>query len=373
MDNVYDFPDRAVIEQEAGEWIIKLDGPNPPTPEERKALQEWINRSPVHRQEIHSLAAFWGKMNILTELAVPLGKTDSQIGRDRTRGQRNRVLTWSGAVAACAIVIAVALNFWVLPDHYDSNGLYATAVGQQSTTALADGSVIQLNTNSQLEVNFSEKYRDITLLQGEAHFTVAKNPDKPFRVYAGNGRVQAVGTAFAVYLKGDDVDVIVTEGRVGLVALNQPQDSESKNNSNISSGSPAASSNLLDGNYEKELGILEAGQRTTIKNRRINELIAESVIEPIEYIDEREVAKELSWRRGLLTFAGDPLEEVVAVISRYTPVSIAITDPAVRSIKIGGQFRVGETDAMLDSLETNFGLNVKRVGRNQVELSFPPK
>ena len=374
MDNVYEFPDRAVIEQEAGEWIIKLDGPIPPTQEERKALQEWINRSPAHREEINSLADFWGKMNVLTELAVPLGKTETQIGRaqasntGRTKGGNRIVL----AAAACVVGFAVLLTFWVLPDKQDNNGLYATAVGQQKTTILADGSVIHLNTNSQLEVNYSEHYRDIRLLQGEAHFTVAKNPNKPFRVYAGNGRVQAVGTAFSVYLKGRNVDVTVTQGRVGLVALNQPPAIGTKVDPDKTLGkSPPTNNSQPDSGYEKNLGLLEAGQRATIKYILVNDLIAQNEITPIENIDEREMAKRLSWREGLLTFAGEPLEVVVAEISRYTPVYIEITDPAVRAIKIGGQFRVGETEDMLDSLETNFGLLVKRVGYNQVQLSLP--
>ena len=68
--------------------------------------------------------------------------------------------------------------------------------------------MITLNTNSQIQVDYSEKQRNIRLLQGEAHFEVAKDRDKPFHVYAGNGRAQAVGTAFAVYLKESDMQVL---------------------------------------------------------------------------------------------------------------------------------------------------------------------
>ena len=81
------------------------------------------------------------------------------------------------------------------------------------------------------------------------------------------------------------------------------------------------------------------------------------------------MARRLSWRKGLLIFAGEPLEEVVAEISRYTTVSIEITDPTVRTIKIGGQFRVGEIDAMFDVLEENFGLRVTRLSYNHIQLS----
>jgi len=85
-------------------------------------------------------------------------------------------------------------------------------------------------------------------------------------------------------------------------------------------------------------------------------------------MQKRDLARRLSWRKGLLAFAGDPLEDVVREISRYPTEAIEISDPEARASKIGGQFRVGETDAMLESLETNFGLLITRLYRNRVLL-----
>ncbi len=79
--------------------------------------------------------------------------------------------------------------------------------------------------------------------------------------------------------------------------------------------------------------------------------------------------KRLSWREGVLNFAGDPLEVVVNEISRYTTVSIEIADPAVRATRIGGRFPIGETDAMFDALEANFGLRVTRLSHDRVLVS----
>ena len=71
----------------------------------------------------------------------------------------------------------------------------------------------------------------------------------------------------------------------------------------------------------------------------------------------------------MLTFAGDPLVVVVDEISRYTTVSIEITDPVVRATRIGGRFPIGETDAMFDALEANFGLQVTRLSHDRVLVS----
>ena len=93
----------------------------------------------------------------------------------------------------------------------------------------------------------------------------------------------------------------------------------------------------------------------------------------IEQADPQEMARRLDWRSGFIVFNGDPLNEVVAEISRYTLMKIELTDPAMHNIKIGGQFRVGEMDAMLESLENNFGIRVKRVTYNYIQLSLAEK
>ncbi len=82
-------------------------------------------------------------------------------------------------------------------------------------------------------MDYDEGFRDVHLLQGEAHFSVAHDKNLPFRVFAGAGQIRAVGTAFTVYLKNDSVDVTVTEGSVALAAISSdpeiipPQDDAS--------------------------------------------------------------------------------------------------------------------------------------------------
>ena len=72
MSNIKELPDRSIIDEEAGAWIIKLDGDTELSWEQREAFKEWMGRSPMHREAVKSLAQFWGKMNVLTELALSL-------------------------------------------------------------------------------------------------------------------------------------------------------------------------------------------------------------------------------------------------------------------------------------------------------------
>jgi transmembrane sensor len=381
-ENIVEFPDRNAIAEEAGAWLVKLDRDQAPSAEELDDLREWMQRSPVHREELNSLAALWDKMNVLTELAVPLEKPQTQsTSTQAEQGARTKTGFFEGfgrlgfATAAIVLVFTIVFTAWTRPDPITTtNGLYATAVGQQQETVLADGSVVLLNTNSQINVEYGALYRDVHLLQGEAHFTVAKNAGLPFRVFAGNGRVQAVGTAFSVYLKNNAVDVTVTEGSVALASLLMPEGLAIQNKPTQDGPATTAvdrlDSNITSSNvYSEDLGTLKAGQSTTIRSIVDDQISQTSTLDIIQTVDDQEMTKRLSWRQGLLTFAGDPLEQVVDEISRYTTVSIEITDPAVRAIKIGGQFPVGETDAMLDALEANFGLHVTRMGQDHVLLS----
>ena len=94
-----------------------------------------------------------------------------------------------------------------------------------------------------------------------------------------------------------------------------------------------------------------------------------NALDNIRNINEQDISKRLSWTEGVLIFSGEPLEDVVREISRYTTVSIEFSDPAVSAIRIGGRFPVGETETMFDSLETNFGLQVIRLDHNHVLVS----
>ncbi len=371
-ENIVEFPDRKAIEEEAGAWLIKLDGDSALSAVELASLREWLERSPVHREQLGSLAGFWGKMNVLTELAVPLGHPERRANRSFVGSMRHAIpqIGRAGFVTAVVVIgIGVAVTFWLRPDPFlSSNGLYATAIGQQQSTTLADGSVVLLNTNSQIKVDYNNEFRNIRLLQGEAHFTVAKGAARAFRVYAGSGRVQAVGTAFSVYIKDNTINVTVTEGKVELASVTRPSTNRLPQQGTPSGTVKSSGSNaIVDNGFVEILGTIRAGESATIQSARDPDIV--STINAIETVEAQEMAKRLSWREGILTFAGDPLEDVVAEISRYTTVSIEITDPVVRATRIGGRFPIGETDAMFDALEANFGLRVTRLSHDRVLVS----
>ncbi len=337
------------INREACEWVARFHGAEP-SPQTLIAFREWMAQSPQHKAEMQRLAKFWGDLNVLTELAVPSkveSKAASSLWSHLSLFSNRKTL--AGAFAL-SVLLLVAL---VLP--YPSIDLkfpevfsvdYSTTIGQQELVVLPDGSTVLLNTDSGIEIDYESDYRRARIISGEAHFTIVADPTKPFVVYGGNAVVRAVGTAFSVYLKDNDFEVIVTEGIVELSSVNKLPERGS-----VADEKPA---------------ILRTGQTAVFDQ-------SGETVRSIETIASDEISRRLSWREGLVTFSGESLEDVVSEVSRYTTLTIVILDPELRDLGIGGFFRVGETEKMLQALESSFGVHVEYIDEDLVHLSAVSK
>lgn len=371
MDKISTFNHPDEIEKQAADWLIKMDGDESLSPEELSELKHWIATSPQHKKTILALNQFW-QNTTLTQLNVPLGRPENQqdnpapnSGWSTFYQGLSRLFSWPVLTLFCA-TLCISLVWWKYQDPIrESNGLYATAVGQQKSVSLADGSVIQLNTNSQVEVSFDSEFRNIRLLQGEAHFDVAKNPSFPFRVYAGEGRVQAVGTAFSVYLQDSHLNVLVTEGIVALASLT--------NLARTNDNAPAPVTTPVDKfalSNETQLGQLVSGQEVTLSMNEDVKQLKKQFRDATQETTSEDPTNRQSWREGWLVFNGEPLEKAVEEISRYTTMTIEIADESVKKIPIGGRFKIGNVEDMFAALEVNFGLSVNKISYNRVRLTL---
>ena len=335
----------AKINQQACAWIAKLNGE--PSAADLQQLHQWMARSPVHHAEIRQLAKLWGDLDVLNELAV----VQNPIAHAAAKANRLfKLPSWGWPTQIATAMVMVTLISVVSLLGMDKTS-YSTAIGKQQLITLNDGSTVLLNTNSQIKVDYSDQARNITLVKGQAHFDVMPNPNQPFNVYAGTGLVKAVGTAFSVYLQPEIIEVTVTEGTVELSALDQPAP--------LTPSVP--DSPMLAEAKVTKLTLLDAGQ-----NAHMNQ--SSKSIQHLETVDAAAIMQKLAWHQGLLRFSGDPLVEVVAEVSRYTDLKIVIRDPAIRDLRIGGFFKVGETDKMFQALETSFGVRVEHKGNNVVHL-----
>lgn len=352
-DNVLPFEDHSSIQAHARQWLVRLDSDAPLNPSEERALRQWLSQSRAHRREFERISAFWHDANILNELHTPAYDQTSRRWH-RLQGSLYRLTqlprhAWgrAGALAA-TVTLALALVFVVMPlDKTASNGIYVSALGEVSKHRLADGSIVRLNTDSQIAVDYSDGSRNIRLLRGEAHFKVAHNPDWPFQVYAGSGMAKALGTAFSVRLHQDALQVTVDEGRVALSAAAELAPlAQMQPLASLASGDSARLSQQPDQTYSHSPQITQ--------------------------IPAPELQRQLAWHQGYLVFVGDPLSQVIAEVSRYTTVNIHIADPALQQLRVGGRFKVGELEAMFEVLQTSFGIQVSQLDSQHIQLHQIP-
>src|SRR6185312_12447348 len=347
------FPDTAAIEAEAAAWVARFDAGDV-SARDLAAFQEWLNRGALHREAIAEYGNLWSEFDALKLLtAADEAGQGASVGESRP-AMLERARPWLAACAAAAIVAATAGGAMFLhakppqqiaraQSHPAARHVplptrvaYETPVGGQQKITLADGSTVILNTNSLLEVDFSDKCRDIHLRRGEAYFDVVHDKARPFTVYANHYVVRDIGTAFDVHLsKTGLVEVGVTKGSVEVT--------------------PARHGSRL----AKSLGIIAAGQRIVLGER----------VEQSAVVSSAEMVRKLAWRQGELIYTGQPLAEVLADISRYSDIKIELADPALESLPVGGAFRTDQIEAIFAALETNFGIHAQWVDPQHVRFT----
>jgi transmembrane sensor len=345
------FPDLAALDAEAAAWVARFDAGDV-SAQDQAEFQAWLNRSALHREAIAEYGNFWSEFDKLGQLTDPL-RAEREAGPQAKRPVIG-AKAWLAAAAASVLVMAAAGGFFLqqktperqqltvrqqVPDRLSGRQSYATAIGGQKKFALADGSVVTLNTNSQIDVEIRGDCRDIHLVRGEAYFDVVHDKKRPFIVHANEYVVRDIGTAFAVHLTEKGlVNVRVTRGRVEIVAR-------------ASAGSVSRGA--------KSLGILSAGQDVLFGQK----------IERAEIVSDAELSRKLAWRQGQLIYSGQPLADVLADISRYSDIQIELADPALRDLPVGGAFSVTQTDAIFAALENNFGVHAEWLDAHHVRLT----
>ncbi len=116
--------------------------------------------------------------------------------------------------SAASLLVTASVWYFVRPD------VYRTHIGEQRVIALADGSKVELDSATELSIDYSSHERNLTLSRGQARFDVAHDGMRPFVVTAGAKKIVATGTAFNIDVLGSRVLVTLIEGDVLVLPLN---------------------------------------------------------------------------------------------------------------------------------------------------------
>lgn len=322
-----------LLAQRAAEWVETLkDGDE----QDREAFVHWLRQSKLHveqylemlaiDQELRALDAAQGEdVEALLRRVAPNVVRLNRDEDESTGNSRPRRVAWKASAAlAAGLALCIGVAFFLKQRAPD----ISTAVGEQRTLTLADGSVVTLNTLSEVNIDFSRKLRRIELKHGEAMFKVASDPSRPFVVVTPSASVRALGTQFNVYQRHDGATVSVVEGRVQVAA--RPDSSRSSTD--------RAVRNLGAGEEAEVRSSGEINQRTS-----------------------PDIDKAIAWRERRLFFEETPLDEIAQEFNRYGK-SLQITLEGIEpgSRRYGGIFDADDPNSLAELLSREPDLLVER-------------
>ncbi len=295
------------LAEEAALWVARMQSKDA-TEAERAVFHVWLRADAAHAAAYEEMQSLWGE----------LGEIDLAPA-ERQKRRRPRRAMLAGLAGLCLIGLAALFaEKSGLKDRWQAD--YYTGIGETRVLALEDGSHISLNTDTAIAVHYSQKERRITLLRGEAYFDVAKNPERPFIVEDGALTAKALGTHYSVRTGNGALpqEVQVEEGRV-----------------EVTTGA--------------EVAVLTPGEAVTLGGD--GRLVRA----------RKDVANSMAWREGKLVFSGQPLREVLDILSQYRRGRIVILDEAAAKQRVSGIFDLKDTDQALTILEESLPVSVSRL------------
>jgi transmembrane sensor len=332
------FPMTDPVLEEAARWRIRLHELGVPTTAE---FETWRCSCPEHEAAWAQVEAPWrliGEQATAPEMIIARGAA-------LERGRRAASARWAArskptrrwrviiATAAAAVVAVIAISLYLtLPT------TYRTGIAERRLVALADGSSVALDADSEIRVSYTKHTRELTLLRGQGHFDVAHDVERPFTVDAGNRRVVATGTSFDVDLLATEITVTLIEGHV--VVLNRPP-------------LTLKGADALAGAQGVKL---EPGER----------LVAIRDV-PVS-VQRVNLEKATAWQSGVLVFEDETLGTAVERINRYARKHVVIRDPSAVGLRFSGVFKMGETAAFIDSLTRYLPIEEEMREDGSVEL-----
>lgn len=307
---------RKCIETEAARWVSRSED-GAWSESDEAALQAWLAQSVAHRVAWLRLRSVWQRADRLAALRHVT--TDLESPRP-PRARRQSWLPWCAAAAVCVLTLGSVFV------HVSSvRDTYRTEIGGRQSVPLADGSRVELNTQTRLRAAIDDRQRAVWLEEGEAYFEVEHDPQRPFVVHAGERNVTVLGTKFSVLREGGRFEVVVIEGKVRI-------------------------------DDERE----QAQERPILLSRGEMVLARQDTRATLIVDDSGDKAeRELSWRQGVLRFEETPLADAVAEFNRYHRRQMVIADHSVAEIRIGGSFDAAGLDAFVRLLQRGFGLRVE--------------
>ena len=330
--------DSLAINEQAAAWVARRD--RGLTAVEQDDYLQWLAANPRHVDAVTQHGAAFERMMKLYEWQPGQSGAPNPdlFARRRPKPHWNRVVL----LAATAAAMVLGAMGWQRSTRPAGSRAPTAYVRVNEQRALTDGSVVELNDGSRVDVEFSPTERRVRLT-GEAHFRVAKDPRRPFVVDARGVAVRAVGTEFNVRIERESVQVLVTEGSVTVRPPTKDHD---------------AAASVAD------LPLVSAGQRAVVN-------LSSPVAADITEVTTAQIAAALDWHGTRLQFFETPLAIAVAEFNARNRVQIQLGQDDLNRIPIGGTFRADNVEAFVRLLEATLDLKSDVTGSERIVLTRP--
>jgi transmembrane sensor len=339
MSDAFDHDDP--IEEVASDWLTQREAGF--SLAQKRAFERWCRADPRHAAAVVRLDATCALLRKLPRVRAELQTVVPFPVKPRVTVPVRKFPALRVVLAMAAAVALAALGWWRWAGPQPSLQVYATSNGGYEHVVLADGSVVELNANSEARVDLLPNERRVNLLRGEAHFTVAPDAARPFVVSAHGVAVEAVGTAFNIRLADTAVEVLVTEGKVAVSDGGSGRTERDPRNGPTTSGSPT---------------LLAANQRALVALASPKSSVLATPV--VELVTSAGVRAALSWQERKLVFSETPLREVVAQFNRRNRLQLILGDAVVSERLMGGTFAADNVEGFLRLLEGSGTIEVER-------------
>ena len=348
------------IAAEAAVWIARLHGPSRSARMERDCLA-WQARSAAHRLAFERCTEVWQavpQLSLADAYASGQSASSSDQGVARSRGKAwSRVGPMLVALVTVAALAALTAGAGLYLARSDPD--YVTAVGEQRSVVLVDGSLLSLNTDTRVDVDMTPALRSVRVERGEAMFEVTKDASRPFVVQVSGSEVVALGTAFAVRLTDtgpqDRAQVAVTliEGRVSVRPASGARESHAV--------APPKELQLRPGErvklVESRTGSFPVHRGGPFGAADRSRGAASAVVT----LDHPRIDQVTAWKRSEVVFDDVALPEAVGEMNRYSRVPIVLAaDAALARLRVTGSYRAGDSDGFARAAATLHGLVMRR-------------
>jgi transmembrane sensor len=298
--------------EEAALWRVKqMSGAM--SSDERATFTHWLEASEANRIAFERLEDTLAKTDIAA-LTILSEKFEDELYEEPQNSTAWRMPALAASIGFVFLTLSATLFFNYSP--HPQAQLYVTVVGETRSVSLDDGSIINMNTDTTLAVEYNRSERIVSFEEGEAIFNVERDKAKPFIVELPLVEIFVTGTTFSVLSSSDNTGIFVVSGTVQVKPI--------------------------------------SGQMLTLGNGDsvyIDRNGAAGSIAPFDPIDV------LAWTTGKLRFTQTPLHEVVDELNRYFNKKIILRGESLSMLPVTGEFDATDQTAAIDAITLIFDLD----------------